>query len=174
MERRNTELREPCHGGIQTSATGRAAIELHVDRVSAAARRFVERVGGQPDPGLVSEWRTGAYIVASLNESGGIPPTEFEPSGLFLSFCGIDEMTERHPTPVRAHLTCETDRRLASTVHRVLPPEDVDLLVTVGRRHGRTATRSLLSALLPHLVELEYGIAASVGADLKRAVEDAA
>jgi len=174
MERRNTELREPCHGDVQTSATGRTTIELHVDRVTAAARRFVERVGGQLDPNLVSEWRSGAYIVASLIESGGAPPAEFEPSEPFLSHCGIDEITDRHPAPVRAHLTCETDRRLANTVHRVLPPEDVDLLVTVGRRHGRTATRSLLGALVPYLVELEFGIAASVGADIKRAIQDAA
>jgi hypothetical protein len=174
MERRNPDLREPHDGSSQTTSSGRTAIASHVDRVSGRVRRFVDRAGVHPSHDHVSEWRTGAYIVAAMVDDGARTPTEFKPSQTFISFCDLDGIAEPRRSDLCRYLIAETDRRLSNAVHHLLPRDDVELLLRVGQRHGRDATRSLLSAILPHLVELEYGIAASVGADIRRALKEAA
>lgn len=174
MERRNPGLREPHVGAFQTTSSGRPAVASHVDRVNERVRQFVDLAGVHPSHDYVSEWRTGAYIIGSIVESGAGTPHEFRPSRTFISFCDLDDIVEPEREHLRRYLVGETDRLLASATHYLLPSDDVELLLRVGRRHGRPAARSLLSAILPFLVELEYGLAASIGAEIRRALKEAA
>lgn len=174
MERRNRDLSEPQGGFTQASSSGRATVASHLDRVCDRVRRFLDLAGVHPSYDHFNEWRTGAYIVASIVETGAGAPTEFRPSRTFICFCDLDDIVEPERARLNRYLVAETDRRLSRAVYHLLPREDLALLLRVGQRHGRGATRSLLSAILPHLVELEFGIAASVGADVRGALKEAA
>lgn len=173
MERRNLDLRQPSEPASQTRARGRLAITDHVDRVTRTVRPFIDHSGSHRQGAYLDRWRAGARMVASIATAEGAPD-EFRPSQRFLSSCGLGGVVGPKLVRLRHYLVIQTESQLASAVHDLLPSDDVDLLLRVGLRHGRPATRCLLEAILPHLVELEYGIAASIGIRVRQAMQDAA
>jgi hypothetical protein len=174
MERRNAEDSGRPPDPAQVDGGKRHQIESHVERVLDAARGFAQRPDHEAAHEHLATWRVGAVLVATKPHDRDPRSRGFVATPAFLRTWDLDDLPDHAVINLIHYVNAETDRRTATTVEALLSVDEVRLIVDVGRRWGRTAARAVLAEVIPYFIELELGIAASVAADVQRALEAAA